>query len=106
MNKNEILGIGIVAIAIALMIGGTIAVVPAVAQDSQSSTIEDSDSNTQSNEVTVNQTAQIGEPIPDCAPQACIDIEQSADVTLENTVEDNDEFNNEQTFRKVPEERP
>jgi hypothetical protein len=36
MNKNEILGIGIVAIAIALMIGGPITVIPAVAQDSDS----------------------------------------------------------------------
>ena len=98
----------VLAVAMTFMIGGTAGVVPAVAQDSdsQSSTIDDSDTNTQSNEVTINQEAQIGEPIPDCAPQACIDIDQSAEVTIENNLEDNDQNSNEQTFMKAPTERP
>jgi hypothetical protein len=105
MNKSEILGTGITAIAIALLIGGTIAVVPAVAQDngdSQSSVMEDNDEVTQSYEVTVNQNAEMAKPPADAssAEPSGDSIEQNADITTENTVEDNDEFNNQQTFRK------
>jgi hypothetical protein len=110
MKKPTILMAVVLAVTVAL-IGGIISVVPAVAQDSdsQSSTIDDSDTNTQSNDVTINQNAEIGDPIPDIGALRPPDdrrIDQNAEVTIENTLEDNDQISNEQTFRKVPTERP
>ena len=111
IKKTTVLMAVVVAVAMTFMIGGTVGVVPAVAQDSdsQSSTIDDSDTNTQSNEVTINQNAEIGDPVPDIDILRAPDdrrIDQNAEVTIENTLEDNDQNSNEQTFTKAPTERP
>jgi hypothetical protein len=111
IKKTTVLMAAVLAVAMTFMIGGTVGVIPVVAQDSdsQTSTIEDNDVNTQSNEVTINQEAQIGDPVPDIDALRAPDdrrIDQSAEVTIENTLEDNDEVSNEMTFRKAPTERP
>jgi hypothetical protein len=102
--------VAILAVA-ATMITGIVSVVPTSAQDSdsQSSTIHDGDTNTQSNDVTINQNAEIGDLVPDIDVLRLPDdrrIDQNAEVTIENTLEDNDQNSNVQTFMKAPAERP